>query len=222
MAKKKRSAKPAHPATVDDYLAMQPRWRKELERLRVLALECDLEETIKWRVPCYTFQSQNIALISALKDYCAISFPKGVLLKDPAGRLTAPGKNSRSARFLRFTDIDQIRDSQKTIKSFLLETIQNESSGRKVDWDKDRNLPYPEELQEQLDIDPDLQRAFDALTPGRRRGYLLHFSAAKQSGTRKSRIQKMRDRILAGKGLQDCICGHSKRMPRCDGSHQYH
>jgi uncharacterized protein YdeI (YjbR/CyaY-like superfamily) len=179
-----------------------------------------LTEEVKWRVPCYTFQGKNVVLISALKDYCTLSFTKGALLQDAKSILAKPGKNTRAARLLRFTNVQAILESEALVKSYILEAIELEKSGLKVDFEQDRGLEYPRELEDKLDKCPAFRTAFDSLTPGRQRGYLLYFSGAKRASTREARVEKYVQRILDGKGLNDCICGMSRKLPNCDGSHQ--
>ncbi|HEX2147422.1 MAG TPA: DUF1801 domain-containing protein [Pseudorhizobium sp.] len=178
------------------------RWQAELAALRKILLECGLTEEFKWSSPCYTVDGGNVALIWGFKDSATLGFFKGVLLKDPEGILIAPGENSRSSRVLRFTDSAHIAVSEKTIKAYVNEAMELERAGAKVEMPKD-DLDYPQELVSALDEDTELQVAFEGLTPGRRRGYVLHFSQPKQSQTRLSRIAKHRDRILAGKGMHD-------------------
>lgn len=178
-------------------------WAKELKRLRAIVLECDLVEERKWGVACYTFEEKNIAIVSALKDYCALSFFKGVLMSDPNKLLVAPGENSQSARLIKFTELDQINENESVLKKYIEEAIQIECSGQKVEFKAKTELVLPEELYQKFSESPELQSAFEALTPGRQRGYVLHFSAAKQSATRTSRIEKCIPAILAGKGMHD-------------------
>lgn len=180
----------------------QDRWQAELGALRAILADCGLMEEFKWRSPCYTVEGRNVAVLWSFRESAALGFFKGVLLKDPDGLLVAPGENSRSARLLRFTDLDQIAGMEGTIRTYIREAIELEKAGARVDLPKD-DLAYPEELLVALEEDPELQAAFDALTPGRRRGYVLHFSQPKQPATRQLRIAKSRDRILAGKGMHD-------------------
>jgi uncharacterized protein YdeI (YjbR/CyaY-like superfamily) len=180
-------------------------WQAEASRLRALVLAHPLTEGFKWRSPCYSLAGPNggnVATIWRMKDYCALAFFKGALLDDPAQALVAPGENSRAMRTLRFTDTTQIAAMESAINGFLRAAIAVEGTGQKIDFPKD-DVPVPDELTGRLADDPDLAAAFDALTPGRRRGWLLHFSAPRQSATRLSRIEKATPRILAGKGLHD-------------------
>ena len=178
-------------------------WRKELIKLRSIVLDCGLSEEFKWKQPCYTFQNTNILLVSAFKDYAFISFFKGSLLKDTEKILSSPGENSQSTRQLRFTSIDEIAAMEATIKAYIYEAIEVEKAGLKVNLKKVTDYPVPEELQNKLDESSAFKTAFEALTPGRQRGYLLYFAQPKQAKTRKSRIEKSTPRILEGKGLHD-------------------
>ncbi|WP_339713521.1 DUF1801 domain-containing protein [uncultured Kriegella sp.] len=206
---------------VDDYFTTVTQWRQELEQLRAILLDCQLTEELKWRSPCYTFQKRNIAILGGFKDYCALSFFKGALLQDVHGLLVAPGENSQSSRLFKFTDVDEIVKMASQIKAYIYEAIEVEKAGLKVAFKRSTNLVFPEELQQQLKASPDLKSAFEALTLGRQRGYNLYFSAPKQSKTRTARIEKYRQRILDGNGINDCLCSRSKKMPQCDGSHKY-
>lgn len=187
---------------VDAYFSKAEKWREELETLRRILLDCPVTEEFKWRSPCYTFRKSNVVTIWGLKEYCALSFFKGVLLKDAEGILVAPGENSRSVRMVKFTSVPEIVEMETVLKDYVHEAIEVEKTGRKVDFRKD-DLVFPEELMKKLDEDPDLKAAFEALTPGRQRGYALYFSQPKQSKTRLSRIEKCVPRILAAKGLHD-------------------
>lgn len=205
---------------VDPYFANAEKWQEELKALRAIILEHPLEEELKWGNPCYTFQENNIALIGSFKNYCALSFFKGVLLKDSDGVLEKPGENSQTVRLIRFTDLQSIVGTRSILKAYIDEAIELEKSGLKVNFKKITEFEIPVELQTRLEQSPDFKAAFDALTPGRQRGYLLYFSAPKQSGTRESRIEKYTQQILDGKGLNDCTCGLSRKPPGCDGSHK--
>lgn len=206
---------------VDQYIAKAKKWQKEMELLRSLMLDCGLTEELKWRVPCYTYQNKNILLIGAFKNYCTLSFFKGVLLNDAENILESPGENSQSVKMMKFTNFKDITPHQARIKAYIFEAIEVEKAGLKVDLKQSTNLIFPEELISMLDQNTALKAAFESLTPGRQRGYNLHFSAPKQSQTRISRIENCMERILSGKGINDCICGHTKRPPSCDGSHKY-
>lgn len=178
-------------------------WQLELRLLREIVLSCALSEELKWKVPCYTYRGSNVLIVSALKNYAAISFLKGVLLKDARGLLESPGENSQSARLIRFTSAEAIREIRSVLEEYIREAIEIEKLGRKVEFKAKHELVIPEELQRKFDCLPALQTAFAALTPGRQRGYLIFFAGAKQAKTRESRIDKCVPRILEGRGLQD-------------------
>lgn len=178
-------------------------WPKELAYLRALVLDCGLTEELKWGVPCYTFQGSNVLIVAAFKEYCSISFFKGALLMDANAILVAPGENSQAARLAKFTDVNEIVELESVLTAYVFEAIEIEKAGLKVEMKRNTELDLPEELQARFDEDSELKAAFEALTPGRQRGYVLHFSAPKQSKTRESRIDKCIDKILAGKGFQD-------------------
>jgi uncharacterized protein YdeI (YjbR/CyaY-like superfamily) len=178
-------------------------WQKEMILLRGILLDCGLIEELKWGVPCYTYKGNNILILAAFKDYCSISFFKGALLFDSHSILKKPGENSQAARLIQFTDIQTIRDMELTIKSYVFEAIEVEKAGLKVDFKEKTELQFPEELIQLLDQNPTLKIAFEALTPGRQRGYNLYFTAPKQSKTRWTRIEKCIPQILKGKGLHD-------------------
>ncbi|MCB0431327.1 MAG: YdeI/OmpD-associated family protein [Flavobacteriales bacterium] len=177
-------------------------WPGELKLLRKIVLDCGLTEERKWGIPCYTFQQHNVAIVSAFKEYAALSFFKGALLQDEHKLLTMPGENTQSARVIRFTDVKQIAKLEPVLKAYIHEAIEVEKAGLKVDFKKEPE-PIPEELQNKFAENPDLTTAFYALTPGRQRGYILHFSQPKQSKTRESRIEKCMPKIMAGKGFYD-------------------
>lgn len=204
---------------VEIYLNKARQWQDELVTLRTIVVDTPLIEEFKWRVPCYTFQKKNIVLIGAFKDNCVLSFFKGALLKDPLDILTKPGENTQAARVLRFTSLQEIIELEPVLKAYIEEAIEVEQAGLKVDVKKAAE-PVPAEFQKKLDESPALQTAFEALTPGRQRAYLMHFSAAKQSKTRETRVEKYIPQILAGKGINDCVCGLSQKLPACDGSHK--
>jgi uncharacterized protein YdeI (YjbR/CyaY-like superfamily) len=189
-------------ARVEAFFTKAGPWREELAALRAILLDSPLTEQFKWRSPCYTWRGGNVATIWGFKDDCVIGFFKGVLLKDPDGVLAAPGENSRSVRIMRFRSIPEIVGSQAALRAFIQNAVEVEAAGLKVDLPKD-DLELPEELVDRLDGDPDLREAFETLTPGRRRGYVLHFSQPKHSATREARIAKCAPRILEGKGMQD-------------------
>ena len=206
---------------VDAFMANLKNWEPELAKLRSIALECQMEEGFKWKHPCYMFQGKNICLIHGFKEYVAIMFMKGSLLQDSEGILYQQTDQVQSGRQIRFTNIQEIAEIEATLKQYIFEAIEVEKAGLKVAMKAHEDYEVVEEFQAKLDADESLKTAFFALKPGRQRGYLLHFSGAKQSATRMSRIENVRSRILNGKGLTDCICGLSKRMPNCDGSHKH-
>ncbi|GHN02350.1 hypothetical protein WSM22_38390 [Cytophagales bacterium WSM2-2] len=188
---------------VDWYFNKAKKWQKELEQLRAIALSCDLIEELKWGCPCYTFEKSNIVLIHAFKEYCALLFFKGVLLKDAKKILVQQTENVQAARQIRFTSTAEIVKMKRTVQSYIYEAVKVEESGVKVDFKKTKEFNMPEEFQRKLDKHPALKKAFEALTPGRQRGYLLYFSSAKQSKTREERVEKYMKPILNGKGLED-------------------
>ncbi|HEU4963687.1 MAG TPA: YdeI family protein [Bacilli bacterium] len=188
---------------VDEFLEKAKQWKQEYEKLRNIILDCDLTEEFKWMHPCYTFQNKNVVLIHGFKEYCAILFHKGALLKDPQGILIQQTENVQAARQIRFTDVREIVEIESTLKAYIQEAIEVEESGVEVDFKKTTEFEVPEELQNKFDELPALKTAFEALTPGRQRAYLLHFSQPKQSKTRVSRIEKYMQHIFEGKGLRD-------------------
>ncbi|MFQ6599653.1 YdeI/OmpD-associated family protein [Flavobacterium sp. C3NV] len=188
---------------VDFYFDEAKKWQKEQEELREIALECQLTEELKWGTPCYTFQNSNIVLIHAFKEYCAFLFFKGALLSDTDGILIQQSKNVQAARQIRFTNLQEIKDQKSILKTYIYQAIEVEKSGLKVKLKKTKEFEVAEEFQNKLDQDSKLEAAFKALTPGRQRAYLLHFSSPKQSKTRESRVEKAIDQILDGKGLND-------------------
>lgn len=177
-------------------------WTSELALLREMVLSCGLTEESKWGVPCYTFQDKNILIVSAFKDYCSISFFKGSLLKDDKKLLVKPGPNSQAGRLAKFTTIQDIIGIEKDLKAYIYEAIEVENAGLKVPMKKNPE-PIPEEFEAELERDPVLKTAFEALTPGRQRGYIIYFSQPKQSKTRIARIEKCEPMILSGIGLHD-------------------
>ena len=205
---------------VDFYFSQAKKWQEELAKLRTTVLDCGLTEEWKWRNPCYTFENSNIVLIVATKKYCALSFFKGALLKDANDILVQQTENMQAARQIHFTSVEEIAESETFVKAYIHEAIEVEKAGLKVDFKKTTEFTIPEEFQTKLDEIPTLKTAFEALTPGRQKGYLLHFSAPTQSKTREARIEKSMQLILNGKGLKDCTCGLSQKMPQCDGSHK--
>jgi uncharacterized protein YdeI (YjbR/CyaY-like superfamily) len=188
---------------IDGYLQNVKKWQEELLELRMIILDCGLTEELKWGEPCYTLQDKNIVLIHGFNDYCALLFMKGALLKDPKGILIQQTENVQSGRQIRFTSARQIVKMKPTLKAYIKEAIAVEQAGLKVKLKKTSEFKMPEEFRNKLDGNPALQTAFAALTPGRQRGYLLHFAAPKQSKTRTARIEKCMPQIFDGKGLQD-------------------
>lgn len=177
-------------------------WSSELKLLRRIILDCGLTEESKWGTPCYTFQGKNVLMLSGLREYCCISFFKGSLLSDEKKLLTKPGPNSQAARLFKFKNVDEIEKIESDIKAYIFESIEVERAGLNVVFKKNPE-PIPAELGTKFEEDPVLKTAFDALTPGRQRGYILHFSQPKKSETRVSRIDKCIPMILAGIGLHD-------------------
>ena len=188
---------------VDFYFSKAKRWQEELETLRMIVLDCGLTEELKWGVPCYTFQKRNVVLIHVFKEYCALLFFKGALLNDPNGILIQQTKNVQAARQIRFTNVRRIVKMKPILKAYVREAIEVEKAGLKVNFRKTAEFIIPEEFQSKLDRIPALKTAFDALTPGRQRAYILYFSAPKQSRTRESRVEKYMPHILNGQGLND-------------------
>ena len=196
------SDKPRSPA-VDAFLANAKKWQQEMSALRAIILDSELTEELKWGKPCYTFQQRNVLIIHGFKDYCAVLFCKGALLKDPKGVLVQQTDNVQAARQIRFTQLREVTELNSVLKAYLMEAIEVEKAGLEVTYKSTAEFIVPEELREKFSQAPDLKKAFEALTPGRQRGYLLHFSAAKQSKTRTARIEKCMPQILSGKGLDD-------------------
>jgi len=188
---------------VDFYFSKAQQWQQELEQLRMIILDCGLTEDLKWGVPCYTFQKSNVVLIHVFKEYCAVLFFKGALLNNADGILIQQTENVQAARQVRFTSVAQIIEIAATLKAYIYEAIEVEKAGLKVELKKTSEFAIAEEFQNKLDQMPALKTAFDALTPGRQRAYMLHFSAPKQAKTRQERVEKCIPQILNGKGLND-------------------
>lgn len=188
---------------IDPYFNKLKQWKEEFELLRDIVLDCGLTEDFKWMHPCYTFYNKNIVLIHGFKDYCALLFHKGALLKDPHGILIQQTENVQAARQIRFTDAQAIDEMQLILKAYIDEAVEVEKAGLQVNYKKNTEFVIPEELENKFVEIPDLKTAFEALTPGRQRAYILHFSAPKQSKTRESRVEKHIVNILDGKGLND-------------------
>jgi uncharacterized protein YdeI (YjbR/CyaY-like superfamily) len=188
---------------VDAFLSQAKKWQKEFKKLRRVILDCQLTEEFKWGKPCYTFQKSNIVLIHGFKEYCALLFFKGALLKDANGILIQQTENVQAARQIRFTNVREIVEIEPILKAYVREAIELEKAGLEVSYKKTSEFKIPEEFQNRLDEIPALKTAFDALTAGRQRAYILYFSAAKQSKTREARVEKCMVQILNGKGLND-------------------
>jgi uncharacterized protein YdeI (YjbR/CyaY-like superfamily) len=186
-----------------DFFFKSVKWHDEYEKLRMIALDSGLKEELKWGCPCYSVDKKNIILIHGFKDYCAVLFFKGALLKDPKGILIQQTKNVQSARQVRFTNVKEIIKLEPTLKKYIKEAIEVEKAGLKVELKKTTDYPVPEEFQARLDTMPALKRAFAALTPGRQRAYIFYFSQPKQAITREARVEKYLQQILNGKGLDD-------------------
>lgn len=197
------------------------KWHAEMEALRAIVLECQLEETVKWKVPCYMFQKNNVVLIHGFKSYFALLFFKGALLKSHPELMIQQTENVQSGRQIRFTNLAEIEANKPAIKACIFEAIEIEKAGLKVEMKPMSAYEVPIELTDKLATDDAFKTAFESLTPGRQRAYILHFSGSQQAKTRLARIEKYTARILNGKGITDCVCGLSKRMPNCDGSHKF-
>jgi len=187
---------------VDVYLSKAKKWQAEFKKLRTIILACGLTEELKWGKPCYSFEKSNIVITQGFKEFCALLFCKGALLNDANGILEKPGENTQAARRIPFTNVREIVEMEPILKAYIHEAIAAEKAGLEVKF-KTNPEPIPEELQKKLDEIPALKTAFDALTPGRQRGYILYFSAPKQSKTRESRVKKCMPQIFKGKGLND-------------------
>lgn len=179
------------------------KWQKETDRLRKIALECDLNEELKWGKPCFTFQKKNIAIVIPLKESCALAFFKGALLKDPKHILRKSGEHTQAGRWIKFTSVEEIRALRSTLTDYIYEAVEIEESGKKVELKKPSDYAIPEELQTRLNGNAVLKSAFEALTPGRRKSYILHISSAKQSKTKAARADKCVPMILSGRGFNE-------------------
>lgn len=188
---------------VDFFFTKATRWKKEFEELRAIVLDCGLTEELKWGQPCYTFEKANIVLIHGFKEYCALLFFKGALLKDKKKILIQQTENVQAARQIRFTNLNEITKLKTAVKSYIYDAIAVQEAGLKVEFKKTSEFKIPEEFQNKLNKKPALKKAFNALTPGRQRAYLFYFSSAKQSKTREERIKKYEKQILDGKGMDD-------------------
>ncbi len=207
--------------SVDDYLQKAKQWKEEMTQLRTILLSCNLDESIKWGQPCYSVNNKNLVIIAPFKAHCDLGFFNGATLKDEKGILVKAGVNTQSSRQMRFVNVQEITKLKSVIKSYVKEAIENEKQGIKSTSTENIEPIIVEELEAIFKKNAPLKKAFAALTPGRQRAYLIHFSGAKQAATRVTRIEKNIDAILAGRGINDCTCGLSKKMPYCDGSHKY-
>lgn len=188
---------------IDDFFDCADKWKEEMQLLRKILHTTTLEEKYKWRQPCYTFNNKNICIIGSYKSYCVLSFFKGSLLKDEHNILEKPGPNTRSGRIVKFTDTNKIAKLEPILLQYISDAIQLEKAGKEVDFSKNRKITYPKELKETLENDAAFNMAFENLTPGRKRGYLLHFAAAKNAKTVLNRIEKYKGKIMQGKGMND-------------------
>jgi uncharacterized protein YdeI (YjbR/CyaY-like superfamily) len=188
---------------VDSFISKAKKWQKEYESLREIVLDCGLTEELKWGVPCYTYQNANVVLIHGFKEYCALLFMKGALMKDPRGILIQQTENVQAGRQIRFTSTEQIDKLKTVLKAYIKDAIAIEKSGAKIEFKKATDFAVAEEFQRQLDQSAHLKEAFEALTPGRQKAYLLYFSSAKQSKTREARVEKAIPKILEGLGMDD-------------------
>ena len=206
-------------ATADAWYADQQEWHEEVAALRAIVLGAGLTETVKWKHPCYTDRGKNIVIIGFRKGCALASFLKGALVDEPRGRFLTPGRD-RSGRYLPYTSVDQIQAEQPYLEQLIAKAIEVERAGLRVEPLPDE-IDYVAELRARMEADEPFREAFEALTPGRRRGYNMHFEQAKKPATREARIERCTERIFKGKGLLECICGRSARPPRCDGSHKH-
>ena len=188
---------------VDEYIQNAKKWQEEFKKLRAIVLDSTLTEEFKWKVPCYTYEGSNVVLIHGFKEYCALLFIKGSLLHDPSGVLIQQTANVQAGRQVRFTNVDEISELEPVIKRYISEAIEIEKSGAAIDYKKNTDFNIPEELQAKFDEIPPLKAAFDTLTPGRQRAYILYFAQPKQTKTREARVEKYLQQILDGKGLND-------------------
>jgi uncharacterized protein YdeI (YjbR/CyaY-like superfamily) len=197
------------------------KWREELKELRKIVLETGLNEELKWKQPCYTLQNTNLLMVSSFKDFAFVSFLNGSILSDAESILVKPGENSQFSRLMRFYNVDDVKKLKPTLLAYIYEAIEAQKANVKPLIAKEKILEFPEELLAKFSSDSYFKTAFEALTPGRQRAYNIYFTGAKSSKARQSRIDNYTERILSGKGFNDCVCGLSKKMPGCDGSHKY-
>jgi len=188
---------------VDEFISKATKWQEEFKQLRTIVLDCQLTEELKWGVPCYTHNNSNVVLMHGFKEYCALLFVKGALLKDDKGILITQTENVQSARQIRFTNVKEIVDQEPILKTYIFEATEVEKAGLKVNFKKAAEFAIADEFLAKLEENPELNTAFYALTPGRQRAYLLYFAAPKQSATRTARVEKCMEQILNGKGLND-------------------
>lgn len=205
---------------IDAYISGLKTWKAEIEALRRILLSCGLQEEFKWRQPCYTSQGKNLIILGCFKDSCAISFLNGNLLKDPAGILQRPGEHTQAGRVVRFRSLEDIMSLEATLKEYVTEAVDCIGSRHEAEKTEAPVIEASTELQDEFSKDPAFGKAFQALTPGRQKAYHMHFNASSNTETRIRRIGNYKQRILQGKGINDCVCGLSKRMPSCDGSHR--
>lgn len=204
---------------VGSYISKLKTWKAEMEALRAILHAFPLTEELKWGKPCYAFENSNIIIIQGFKEYCGLLFFKGTLLKDAKGLLVKPGENTQGGRLMKFKTVQEITKLKASIKSYIKEAIEVEKLGLKIE-PMEKELVLPDELLAIFKKNANFKKAFNALTPGRQRAYNMFFTAAKQSATRETRIEKYKKQILDGKGINDCTCGLSQKMPYCDGSHR--
>lgn len=208
-------------AKVDAYMSGLKKWNQEANLLREILLTTELTEELKWSRPCYTYNGKNIVGIATLKDHCALNFFNGALLTDTNGVLILPGEHTQSGRWMKFDSLAAIKKQANLVKLFIKEAIDLEQNGVKPVKSKPAQLNLPLVLENVFKKNSKLKNAFNALTPGRQRAYLIYFTGSTNEQTILNRIEKHTPKILCGKGMHDCTCGLSKRMPNCDGSHKY-
>jgi uncharacterized protein YdeI (YjbR/CyaY-like superfamily) len=206
---------------IDNFIANAKHWSAELAALRTIILECGLEENLRWKQPCYAYKGTNIMIMGEFKRACILNFFKGALLQDAEGHLKKAGENTQASRMFEFTSVTEILALKATIKAYIFEAISVEDLGLKVEMKDNTQLEFVEELYAKFEQNAAFKAAFQALTPGKQRAYHIHFSGTKNPKTRIDRIEKYAGRILKGQGFYDCVCGLSKRMPTCDGSHKF-
>lgn len=206
---------------VDGFFDTAKQWKDELSALRTILLDCNLTEELKWGKPCYMSEGKNIIILQPFKGYCALGFFNGAVIKDDKHILVKPGENTQAGRQIRFTQLQEIVKMKAILKSYITDAIKAEKAGLKVEAINRAELILPDELKQLMNKSAGFKKAFSALTPGRQRAYSMFFSAPKQSKTRETRIEKYMNQIMDGKGINDCTCGLSKKMPYCDGSHKY-